>query len=74
MTLKKIKPTRGIFTNPEVIAAILYGMGVNPAIKINKYPYSFIDFENNPGFHRIKNKHGKQFWSCILGNIWLKRE
>ncbi len=46
MTLKKIKPTRGIFTNPEVIAAILYGMGVNPAIKINKYPYSFIDFEN----------------------------
>ena len=46
MTLKKIKPIRDIFTNPEVIAAILYGMGVNPAIKINKYPYSFIDFEN----------------------------
>ena len=40
MRLKKIKPTIDISTNPEVMAAILYGMGVNPATKINKYPYS----------------------------------
>ena len=46
MRLKKIKPTIDISTNPEVIAAILYGMGVNPATKTNKYPYSLIDFEN----------------------------
>ena len=46
MRLKKIKPTIDISTNPEVMAAILYGMGVNPATKINKYPYSLIDFEN----------------------------
>ena len=46
MRLKKIKPTIDISTNPEVMAAILYGMGVNPATKINKYPYSLIDLEN----------------------------
>ena len=36
--LNNIKPKRGKFTNPDVIAAILYGIGVNPAIKINKKP------------------------------------
>ena len=46
MRLKKIKPTIDISTNPEVMAAILYGMGVNPATKMNKYPYSLIDLEN----------------------------
>ena len=44
--LKKIKLVSDIFTNPDVMAAILYGIGVNPAVKINKNPYSFIDFEN----------------------------
>ena len=46
-----------------------------PSLVFKTLFYIFIDlFENDIGFHRIKNKHGKQFWTCILGNIWLKRE
>ena len=36
LNIKKIG--KEIPITPEVIAAILYGIGVNPAIKIKKYP------------------------------------